>query len=198
MKTTTRLATLADAGAMARIYSEAIEDRIATFETEPHREARPRPDGRGRARGHRRRMGEGPGPNQHEAHIPEWRRTRYTPPDRPEAEVRAGRRWSLSVRCPMASNRCPGAWGRFAGLAAPPGAYVIAAFEATDGTVRIVALLASREFEPRTDRRKRLAESSAGRDPSRHRAGRRGRGAPFAGMGGPGRRGIVLKARRAP
>ena len=34
MKTTTRLATLADAGAMARIYNEGIEDRIATFETE--------------------------------------------------------------------------------------------------------------------------------------------------------------------
>jgi phosphinothricin acetyltransferase len=32
---TTRLATLADAAAIARIYNEGIEERIATFETEP-------------------------------------------------------------------------------------------------------------------------------------------------------------------
>jgi phosphinothricin acetyltransferase len=32
---TTRLATLADAGAIAAIYNEGIADRIATFETEP-------------------------------------------------------------------------------------------------------------------------------------------------------------------
>jgi L-amino acid N-acyltransferase YncA len=32
---TTRLATLADAPAIARIYNQGIEDRIATFETEP-------------------------------------------------------------------------------------------------------------------------------------------------------------------
>ncbi|HZT78247.1 MAG TPA: arsinothricin resistance N-acetyltransferase ArsN1 family A [Vicinamibacterales bacterium] len=32
---TTRLATLADAAAIARIYNQGIEDRIATFETEP-------------------------------------------------------------------------------------------------------------------------------------------------------------------
>jgi phosphinothricin acetyltransferase len=30
-----RLATLADSGAIARIYNEGIQDRIATFETEP-------------------------------------------------------------------------------------------------------------------------------------------------------------------
>ena len=33
--TTTRLATAADAAAIARIHGEGIEDRIATFETEP-------------------------------------------------------------------------------------------------------------------------------------------------------------------
>jgi arsenate reductase len=32
---TTRLATIADAAAIARIYNEGIEERIATFETEP-------------------------------------------------------------------------------------------------------------------------------------------------------------------
>lgn len=32
---TTRLATLADAGAIAAIYNEGIADRVATFETEP-------------------------------------------------------------------------------------------------------------------------------------------------------------------
>ena len=32
---TTRLATLADAEAIARIYNQGIEERIATFETEP-------------------------------------------------------------------------------------------------------------------------------------------------------------------
>jgi phosphinothricin acetyltransferase len=32
---TTRLATLADASAIARIYNQGIEERIATFETEP-------------------------------------------------------------------------------------------------------------------------------------------------------------------
>jgi L-amino acid N-acyltransferase YncA len=32
---TTRLATLADGAAIARIYSQGIEERIATFETEP-------------------------------------------------------------------------------------------------------------------------------------------------------------------
>jgi L-amino acid N-acyltransferase YncA len=32
---TTRLAALADAGAIAAIYNEGIEDRVATFETEP-------------------------------------------------------------------------------------------------------------------------------------------------------------------
>lgn len=32
---TTRLATLADAAAIARIYNQGIEERIATFETEP-------------------------------------------------------------------------------------------------------------------------------------------------------------------
>jgi L-amino acid N-acyltransferase YncA len=31
----TRVATLADAAAIAAIYSESIADRIATFETEP-------------------------------------------------------------------------------------------------------------------------------------------------------------------
>jgi len=36
---TTRLATLADAPAIARIYSEGIADRIATFETEPRTSA---------------------------------------------------------------------------------------------------------------------------------------------------------------
>jgi phosphinothricin acetyltransferase len=35
---TTRLATTADAGAIAAIYNEGIADRIATFETEPRRE----------------------------------------------------------------------------------------------------------------------------------------------------------------
>jgi phosphinothricin acetyltransferase len=34
-RVTTRLATLADAAAIARIYNEGIEERIATFETEP-------------------------------------------------------------------------------------------------------------------------------------------------------------------
>ena len=33
--TTTRLATAADAAAIARIYNQGIEERIATFETEP-------------------------------------------------------------------------------------------------------------------------------------------------------------------
>lgn len=32
---TVRLATLADAPAIARIHSQGIEERIATFETEP-------------------------------------------------------------------------------------------------------------------------------------------------------------------
>ena len=36
---TTRPATLADAPAIARIYSEGIADRIATFETEPRTSA---------------------------------------------------------------------------------------------------------------------------------------------------------------
>jgi phosphinothricin acetyltransferase len=35
MPMTTRLATLADADAMARIYNQGIEERVATFETEP-------------------------------------------------------------------------------------------------------------------------------------------------------------------
>jgi thioredoxin type arsenate reductase len=35
MEVTTRLATLADAAAIARIYNQGIEERIATFETEP-------------------------------------------------------------------------------------------------------------------------------------------------------------------
>jgi L-amino acid N-acyltransferase YncA len=35
MTMTTRLATVADAAAIARIYNEGIEERIATFETEP-------------------------------------------------------------------------------------------------------------------------------------------------------------------
>jgi len=35
MAITTRLATRDDAGAIARIYNEGIEDRIATFETRP-------------------------------------------------------------------------------------------------------------------------------------------------------------------
>ena len=35
MAITTRLATQDDAGAIARIYNEGIEDRIATFETRP-------------------------------------------------------------------------------------------------------------------------------------------------------------------
>ena len=35
MDLTTRLATLADAAAIARIYNQGIEERIATFETEP-------------------------------------------------------------------------------------------------------------------------------------------------------------------
>ena len=34
-KSTTRLATAADASAIAAIYNEGIADRIATFETEP-------------------------------------------------------------------------------------------------------------------------------------------------------------------
>ena len=103
--------------------------------------------------------------------------------------MRAGRRWRLSVKCPMASNRYPGAWGRFAGLAAPPGAYVIAAFEVADGTIRIVALPRSRESEPWTDRRKRLADLSAGLDPSRHPAGRKDkahRSTVWVGQGGEG------------
>ena len=33
--TTVRLAGLEDAAAIARIYNEGIEDRLATFETEP-------------------------------------------------------------------------------------------------------------------------------------------------------------------
>jgi L-amino acid N-acyltransferase YncA len=32
---TVRLATASDAAAIARIYNQGIEDRIATFETEP-------------------------------------------------------------------------------------------------------------------------------------------------------------------
>jgi phosphinothricin acetyltransferase len=35
LELTTRLATAADAAAIARIYNEGIADRIATFETEP-------------------------------------------------------------------------------------------------------------------------------------------------------------------
>ena len=35
MGMTTRLATMADAAAIARIYNQGIEERIATFETEP-------------------------------------------------------------------------------------------------------------------------------------------------------------------
>lgn len=35
LATTTRLATLDDAAAIARIYNQGIEERIATFETEP-------------------------------------------------------------------------------------------------------------------------------------------------------------------
>jgi L-amino acid N-acyltransferase YncA len=35
MGMTTRLATIADAAAIARIYNQGIEERIATFETEP-------------------------------------------------------------------------------------------------------------------------------------------------------------------
>ena len=35
MDVTTRLATVADAAAIARIYNQGIEERIATFETEP-------------------------------------------------------------------------------------------------------------------------------------------------------------------
>jgi phosphinothricin acetyltransferase len=35
MMVTTRLATLTDAAAIARIYNQGIEERIATFETEP-------------------------------------------------------------------------------------------------------------------------------------------------------------------
>ena len=35
MSMTTRRATQADAGAIARIYNQSIEDRIATFETRP-------------------------------------------------------------------------------------------------------------------------------------------------------------------
>ena len=35
MDVTTRLATIADAAAIARIYNQGIEERIATFETEP-------------------------------------------------------------------------------------------------------------------------------------------------------------------
>src|SRR5436309_2262031 len=35
MKLGTRLATAADAAAIAHIYNQGIEDRIATFETEP-------------------------------------------------------------------------------------------------------------------------------------------------------------------
>ena len=35
MDLTTRLATIADAAAIARIYNQGIEERIATFETEP-------------------------------------------------------------------------------------------------------------------------------------------------------------------
>ncbi|MDQ3810933.1 MAG: N-acetyltransferase, partial [Chloroflexota bacterium] len=35
MTSTTRLATRADAAAIARIYNQGIEDRVATFETEP-------------------------------------------------------------------------------------------------------------------------------------------------------------------
>jgi phosphinothricin acetyltransferase len=37
--TRTRLATAADAGAIAAIYNEGIADRVATFETEPRTEA---------------------------------------------------------------------------------------------------------------------------------------------------------------
>jgi phosphinothricin acetyltransferase len=37
--TRTRLATPADAGAIAAIYNEGIADRVATFETEPRTEA---------------------------------------------------------------------------------------------------------------------------------------------------------------
>lgn len=44
MDVTTRLATLADAAAIARIYNQGIEERIATFETEPaHVRRRSRP-----------------------------------------------------------------------------------------------------------------------------------------------------------
>jgi phosphinothricin acetyltransferase len=35
VRTTTRIATAADAAAITAIYNEGIEDRIATFETEP-------------------------------------------------------------------------------------------------------------------------------------------------------------------
>jgi L-amino acid N-acyltransferase YncA len=35
MDVTTRLATVADAAAIARIYNQGIQERIATFETEP-------------------------------------------------------------------------------------------------------------------------------------------------------------------
>jgi phosphinothricin acetyltransferase len=39
MPTTTRLARLDDAGAIAAIYNEGIEDRVATFETDPRSDA---------------------------------------------------------------------------------------------------------------------------------------------------------------
>ena len=32
---TTRVATLADAAAIAQVYNQGIEERVATFETEP-------------------------------------------------------------------------------------------------------------------------------------------------------------------
>ncbi|HWN05140.1 MAG TPA: hypothetical protein VNQ72_19165 [Candidatus Dormibacteraeota bacterium] len=38
MRVTTRLAGPADAGAIARIYKQGIEDRVATFEIEPRSE----------------------------------------------------------------------------------------------------------------------------------------------------------------
>jgi len=39
MSVTTRLAGPDDAGAIARIYNQGIEDRVATFETAPRSEA---------------------------------------------------------------------------------------------------------------------------------------------------------------
>ena len=61
----TRLATLRDAPAIARIHNQGIEERIATFETEPRstaeidREGGPLPDDCRRTRWRRAGLGRG-------------------------------------------------------------------------------------------------------------------------------------------